>query len=194
MSSSPDFQDGTPVPVDRSERRAVTMRGYVILSDGTHHQIQLLDLSYEGCRVQVDANLLVGDRVKLSVLRRGGIDAEVRWVRDGKAGLVFVNRPEAETKKFAERKSERITTAAEVTMRRLGRTSYRLAVGDLSPFGCKLELVERPAAGERVLIKFEGLEVLDAEVCWVDGYTAGLRFERSMHPAVFELLVERLKA
>ena len=50
------------------------------------------------------------------------------------------------------------------------------------------------AAGERVLIKFEGLEVLDAEVCWVDGYTAGLRFERSMHPAVFELLVERLKA
>ena len=194
MSSSPDFQEGTPVPVDRSERRAVTMRGYVILSDGTHHQIQLLDLSYEGCRVQVDANLLVGDRVKLSVLRRGGIDAEVRWVRDGKAGLVFVNRPEAETRKFAERKSERITTAAEVTMRRLGRTSYRLAVGDLSPFGCKLELVERPAVSERVLIKFEGLEVLDAEVCWVDGYTAGLRFERSMHPAVFELLVERLKA
>jgi len=168
------------------------MRGYVILQDGSHHQIQLLDLSYEGCGVETDAPLAAGQRIKLSVLRRGGIDAEVRWVRDGKAGLVFVAQ-EPEQKTFAERKSQRITTAAEVTMRRLGSANYRLTVGDLSPHGCKLELVERPAVGERVLIKFEGLEVLDAEVCWVDGYTAGLPFERPMHPAVFELLVERLR-
>jgi len=181
------------VPVDRSERRVVAMRGYIILADGTHHEIKLLDLSYEGCGVEVAANLLVGDRVKLSVLRRGGIDAEVRWVRDGKAGLAFLTQPEPEPRTFAERKSDRITTAAEVTMRRLGSANYRLTVSDLSPHGCKLELVERPAVGERVLTKFEGLETLDAEVCWVDGYTAGLRFERPMHPAVFDLLVERLK-
>ena len=182
------------VPVDRSERRVVAMRGYVILADGTHHEIKLLDLSYEGCGVEVAAHLSVGDHVNLSVLQRGGIDAEVRWVRDGKAGLVFVTRTEPEQRKFAERKSDRITTAAEVTMRRLGSANYKLTVNDLSPHGCKLELVERPAVSERVLIKFEGLETLDAEVCWVDGFTAGLRFDRPMHPAVFELLVERLKA
>ena len=34
--------------------------------------------------------------------------------------------------------------------------------------------------------------MLEANVCWVDGFTAGLSFEKPMHPAVFELLVERL--
>jgi hypothetical protein len=53
-------------------------------------------------------------------------------------------------------------------------------------------LVERPSEGERVLIRFEGLEALEAEVCWVEGFTAGVKFERPMHPAVFELLIERL--
>jgi len=185
--------DDSNVPADRSERRPVAMRGYVISADRTHHEIKLLDLSYEGCGVETTAPLAPGERVKLSVLRRGGIDAEVRWVRDVKAGLVFVTQPESEPKKFAERKSDRITTAAEVTMRRLGSANYRLTVSDLSPHGCKVELVERPAVGERVLIKFEGLEVLDAEMCWVDGYTAGLKFERPMHPAVFDLLLARLR-
>jgi len=88
------------------------MRGYLILGDGSHHEIKLLDLSYEGCGVETTAPLAAGDRIKLSVLRRGGIDAEVRWVRDCKAGLVFA-QPEGEPKKFAERKSDRMTTAAQ---------------------------------------------------------------------------------
>ena len=36
------------------------------------------------------------------------------------------------------------------------------------------------------------LEALDSEVCWMEGFTAGLRFEKSIHPAVFDLLLERL--
>ena len=50
-----------------------------------------------------------------------------------------------------------------------------------------------PRVGERMLIKLEGLEVLDSEVCWVHGFVAGLRFERPIHPAVFDLLVQRLR-
>ena len=193
IASGPMCPEESNVSVDRSERRAVTMRGYVIIEDGTHHQIQLLDLSYEGCGVETDAPLQPGQQLKLSVLQRGAVDAEVRWIRDGKAGLAFIS-PEAEARKFWERKAERVAIAsAEVTMRRLGQANYRLSVNDLSAHGCKLELVERPAVGERVSIKFDGLETLDAEVCWVDGFTAGLRFDRPMHPAVFELLVERLK-
>ena len=42
-------------------------------------------------------------------------------------------------------------------------------------------------------IKFEGLEAMDAEVCWVQGFQAGLRFERPIHPAVFDLLLARLR-
>lgn len=191
MSSSPEFQDGNPVPVDRSERRAVVMRGYVIVADGTHHEITLLDLSYEGCGIETAVELAPAQRVKLSVLRRGAIDAEVRWCRQGKAGLVFV--PETEiVRKVSPRQNERVDLAADVVLRRIGRSSFRVAVADLSPRGCKVQLVERPSEGERVLVKFDGLEPLEAEVCWVEGFAAGLKFERPVHPAVFELLIERL--
>jgi hypothetical protein len=33
---------------------------------------------------------------------------------------------------------------------------------------------------------------MEARVRWVDNYVAGLKFERPMHPAVFDLLLQRL--
>jgi hypothetical protein len=83
--------------------------------------------------------------------------------------------------------------SADVSLRRIGRNNYRVRVNDLSPDGCKVELVEQPRLSEHMLVKFEGLEVLDCEVCWIDGYVAGLRFEKPMHPAVFDLLLQRLR-
>jgi hypothetical protein len=192
MASSPEFQDGSPVPVDRSERRPVALRGYVIAADGEHHEIKLLDLSYEGCGVETSIELKPGATVKLSVLRLGGIEAEVRWYQDGKAGLVFAPL-EAEVKKHWPRRSERLSLAAEVRLRRIGKATFRVNVNDVSPEGCRVQLVERPAEGEHVLVKFAGLEVLESRVCWVDGFTAGLKFDKPIHPAVFDLLVARLQ-
>ena len=190
-SGSSAFSDPTPVPADRSERRAVRMRGYCVLEGGETHEIFVLDLSYEGCGIETPVRLEPGQPIKLSVLRRGAIDAVVRWYRDGKAGLAFVpEEPDAKT--HSPRQSERISLAADVCLRRIGKSTFRVNVADLSPEGCKVQLVERPSPGERVLVKFEGLEVLEADVCWVEGFTAGVSFERPMHPAVFELLIERL--
>jgi len=92
------------------------------------------------------------------------------------------------------RRSERIATSADVSLRRLGQSSRRVRVTDLSPEGCKVRLPHQPRLGEHLLIKFDGLEVLESEVCWVDGFDVGLRFERPFHPAVFALVAERLKA
>ena len=47
---------------------------------------------------------------------------------------------------------------------------------------------------EIVWVKFEGLEALEAMVCWVDGFAAGLEFQRPVHPAVFDVLLQRLAA
>jgi hypothetical protein len=80
-----------------------------------------------------------------------------------------------------------------VSLRRIGQINYRVRLFDCSPDGCKTELVERPRIGEHVLVKMPHLESLDAEVCWVDGFTAGLRFEKPLHPAVFDLMVQRLR-
>jgi hypothetical protein len=65
---------------------------------------------------------------------------------------------------------------------------------DLSTDGCKVEFVERPSVGDPVSVKFDGLDTLEARVCWVKGHMAGLMFKNRIHHAVFDLLLRRLKA
>ena len=179
------------IPVERRERRPVRLRALVIREDGSTADTYVLDLSYEGCGIETPEPLQVGEAIKLSVLHRGVIDAHVRWYKAGRAGLVFV--PEEESgEKQQPRNSDRAVLSADVSLRRLGQNNYRVKVTDISAEGCKVDLVERPRIGEHMLIKFDGLEVLGAEVCWVEGYIAGLRFERAIHPAVFDLLLQRL--
>lgn len=90
------------------------------------------------------------------------------------------------------RKSARVGLDAEVSLRRSGQTNYRANVHDVSQQGCKVEFVERPKLDEIVWVKFEGLEALEAMVCWIDGFAVGLEFKRPVHPAVFEVLMQRL--
>ena len=176
---------------DREDRRDVRMPGFAAFADGSTVSITVLDLSYEGCAIACPVELSPGDPITLSVLRRGGIQAEVRWFKDGKAGLEFVP-PAREAKKKWPRRSERVALAAEVTMRRHGGPNFRVNVFDASPDGCKIDFVDRPMLDERLSIRFEGLEALEAEVCWVEQHCAGVKFARAIHPAVFDLLVERL--
>ena len=67
-----------------------------------------------------------------------------------------------------------------------------MRIFDLSPDGAKIEVVERPRVGEQMMVKFDGLEVLQSEVWWVDGFIVGLKFERPLHRAVFDLLLARM--
>ena len=91
------------------------------------------------------------------------------------------------------RKSPRAPVNAQVFLRRWGQNNYRVRIYDMSPHGCKIEFVERPRLDERVWVKFEGLEALEAGICWIEGNAIGVEFERPMHPAVFEHLLSRLR-
>ena len=92
----------------------------------------------------------------------------------------------------SERKADRVAVNAEVALRRPGQNHYRVRAYDASPLGCKLEFVERPELAERVWVKFDGLDALEGQVCWVDGFVVGVEFVRPMHAAVFDALVPRL--
>jgi hypothetical protein len=90
------------------------------------------------------------------------------------------------------RRSERHVLNAEVSLRRPGQLSYRVSVFDASLHGCRVEFVERPSLAEQLWVKFEGLQPLEAEVCWIEGFNAGVRFIQPIHPAVFDRLVATL--
>ncbi len=183
-------------PVERRERSQVTLHGHAVLSDMSMVEIIVRDLSYDGCGIQSPKPLKVGDKIRLGVLERGIIEAQVRWYANGIAGLVF--DPEEsdgdEQAAHRERRSERVPLIADVTFRRLGKLSYRVRVFDASTHGCKVEYIEQPSIEELVRIRFEGLQPLDARTCWIEGNQAGLEFEQPIHPAVFDLLVARMLA
>jgi hypothetical protein len=188
----PFEKDSARAPAERSERgerRRVSLKGFIAFTNGSTSSVSVLDLSYDGCGIETPVALAVDQPIKLSVPGRGAIEATVRWYADGKAGLVFA--PEIR-KPHVPRKIERMALTAEVRLRRIGGAAYQVSVFDLSPLGCRVEVIEQPREGELMLIKFDGLEALEAEVCWVDGPRAGLRFGKSIHPAVFELLLTRL--
>jgi hypothetical protein len=174
---------------ERGERRPVRLSAYIARAGGATYEVVMLDLAYEGCGIETPVELKPGEAIKLSVVGRGTIAAHVRWSCDGRAGLVF--DPE-KPKQHWPRRSERIALEGQVALRRLGHQPCSIRVTDLSPQGCKVALVQRPSVGERMLIKFDGLEALEAEICWVEGFVAGLQFDKPMHPAVFDLLIERL--
>ena len=194
MGAEPDPATMTQAakPVDRNTRKPVKLRGVAVRQDRSSVDVVLLDLSYEGCGIETPLELERGEHIKLSILCRPAIDAVVRWYKKGRAGLIFGAEDPTE-KAYLTRRSARIALGGQVSLRRLGQNNYRVRVNDLSPEGCKVDLVERPRVGEHVLIKFDGLEALDAEVCWVDGFVAGLRFQKPIHGSVFDILLERLK-
>ena len=181
-------------PSDRRRRRRnVTLKGYLIGDGGISHPIELIDLNYGGCGIRTERDLKAGETVRLTVLGRGSIPAEVRWYSDGRAGLDFTPSLKA-TRKQQPRRTSRVELVADIALRARGRNTYRTRVLDLSTDGCKVELVELPHVGESMSVKFDGLEALEADVCWVEKHEAGLMFRNRVHPAVLELLLLRLHA
>lgn len=173
----------------REGRRSVALPGYASLEDGSRFEITVVDLSYDGCRIESPIGLLAGTRLELSVLRLGTLTAYVRWYANGCAGLCFNAAPLREEK---PRKHERIHLTATIGLRRVGRQQYQSTILNLTPAGCSAEFVETPREGETIWAKFEGLEALEGTVRWVDGFRGGIEFARDIYPAVFDLLVARL--
>jgi hypothetical protein len=179
------------LPDRRRERRPVAMRGHIIPEGGSPHVVELVDLNYGGCGIRTPVPLVPGERVMLTVDQRGSIPAEVRWYKNGRAGIDF--SPSGDQREQVDRGVPRVALKAEGILRARNRSSYRVPVRDLSTQGCQVEFVERPREGDKMSIKFLGLEPLEAKVCWVERSTAGLMFTNSIHPAVFDLLLERLE-
>lgn len=177
----------------REHRSNVTLPAHILLENGEISSVEVLDLSYDGCSVDTPIELREGASVKLTVSGLGSHDAQVRWSADGKAGLAFAVQ-EHWDREYVPRNCERIELTANIALRRAGRQHYRARVFDISTRGCKVEFVERPRLDELIWVKFEGLDAIEAEVCWKDGFHGGVKFLRPIYPPVFDMLLARLNA
>jgi len=75
--------------VERAERRPVSLRGFA-LNAKHDSDIEVSNLSYTGCRFDSGDKFKAGEIVELRLLKRGAIEAEVRWATEGRAGARFI--------------------------------------------------------------------------------------------------------
>lgn len=187
------FADAGAPPLQRRERRPISLSAYATRRDGSVVEMTVVDLSSDGCGVLCPSPLDKGEVLDLAVLRRGSAGAVVRWSEAGRAGLSFTGESSA-SPTVEPRNHERIAVQGEVSLRRAGKTQFRVHIYDISPDGCKAEFVDRPELGEQLWIRFDAMDALEANVRWITGARAGLRFNRPLHAAVFDMLIARLDA
>lgn len=126
-------------------------------------------------------------------LTQAQVDAHVRRLFPQPAPAA-APQSSAEPYTDSQRRSRRVVVGAEISVRKAGCFNFQLPVLDVSAHGCRVELLEAVDQGERMIVRLPALEPLGAQVAWVCGTHAGLRFDRPLHPAVFDQLLGRFGA
>lgn len=75
--------------MSRNHRDGVLLAGSAVLSDGRQIGVRLTNLSREGCRIESEETLRIGERLTLDAEPLAGVAGLVRWSLAGKAGVRF---------------------------------------------------------------------------------------------------------
>jgi hypothetical protein len=93
LASAPDDEKPTPVIPERRREARVKARYRATLqfSDGTSDGVHLADISMHGCCIRSDSEgLRIGRFVSIGIDEEPMLQAVIRWVRDGAAGMEFL--------------------------------------------------------------------------------------------------------
>lgn len=90
------------------------------------------------------------------------------------------------------RRAKRVSLRADIEFRRSGEHRWRVNILDFSPEGCRVDLPIKVLAEDTVWISLPGIETIQGNVCWVREWEAGIEFSSPLHPAVFDMVRERM--
>lgn len=76
--------------VKRAPRVDTNFKASLTDSDGHKVPVVVLDISREGCRLETDGSLKIGEKIELEVPKYGTFPAQVRWALGNEAGAVFL--------------------------------------------------------------------------------------------------------
>lgn len=92
------------------------------------------------------------------------------------------------------RKSERKAVALEAGLRQRGASGISVRILDLSTTGFRAATHLELAAGTDVWLRLPKLEACHAKVVWSGGNLVGCAFERPLHPAVLQMIVDAARS
>ena len=76
--------------IKRAPRVGTHFDAALVDSDGGKIPVIVTDISREGCRLETDGSLKIGEKVQLEVPRYGSFPAQIRWAMGKEAGAVFL--------------------------------------------------------------------------------------------------------
>lgn len=76
--------------VRRAARNRASVTGAAYRSDGSWVRVHMNNLSYDGCHLLTEEELDVGETLTLVMPRMRHMNAQVRWIKDGQAGIRFL--------------------------------------------------------------------------------------------------------
>jgi hypothetical protein len=76
--------------IKRAPRVDTNFEASLTDSDGGVIPVIVTDISREGCRLEADGSLRIGERVQLEVPKYGTFPAQIRWALGKEAGAVFL--------------------------------------------------------------------------------------------------------
>lgn len=85
-------------------------------------------------------------------------------------------------------RAERVSFDMLVRYRHAGRRST-VVLRNLTAGGARIDGLEDLRWGDEITLMLPSLKPKEARVAWVSGHSAGLEFERPLHPDIFESLV-----
>ena len=76
--------------IKRAPRVNTNFKTSLTDSDGGKISVVVTDLSREGCRLETDGSLKIGEQIQLEVPKYGNFTAQVRWALGNEAGAIFL--------------------------------------------------------------------------------------------------------
>jgi hypothetical protein len=77
--------------IAREDRERVSLSGSALLPDGRTISVEVTNISSDGCDLNSDETLRIGDAVWLTTSKHTNVAATIRWSLHGRAGLRFLN-------------------------------------------------------------------------------------------------------
>jgi hypothetical protein len=79
-----------PGQIKRAPRVDTRFSTRLMDSDGNTIDVVIIDISREGCRLETNATLRIGEKVQIEVPKHGSFPAQIRWALGKEAGAVFL--------------------------------------------------------------------------------------------------------
>jgi hypothetical protein len=76
--------------IKRAPRVDTNFNAALTDSDGNRLPVTVIDISSEGCRLETDGTLKIGEKVELEVPKYGTFPVQIRWALGNEAGAVFL--------------------------------------------------------------------------------------------------------